>query len=205
MQMMAQQLQLQQQHQQATAAAQQQGQQQQYQNILAAQRLQQQQALQQQAQQQGTPQQQAQRLPSQPTSVGVGTPIANQLAGGIATPSPQAHQSPVTNAGVLGASPVAPRMQPVPSGGAGPGMSNAGTPGPSNGAAPPPNLSVFGDPKTLIAQMPDLLKMRQAGQMNPEMQKAVSIQTPSVLCRRHVRLPSGNYHTVISRKLPVQR
>jgi hypothetical protein len=63
-------------------------------------------------------------------------------------------------------------MQAMPSGGAGPGL-QAGTPGHSGGPAPP-GLGIFGDPNKLIQQMPELLKMRQAGQMNPEMQKTVS-------------------------------
>lgn len=65
-------------------------------------------------------------------------------------------------------------MQSVPSGGAGPGI-QVGTPGgPGNGPAPP--LGMFGnDPNKLIQQMPELLKMRQSGQMNPEMAKTVSM------------------------------
>lgn len=98
----------------------------------------------------------------------------------IATPSPSAqqqHQSPVTNQAMLGQSPVATRMQSVPSGGAGPGIAQAGTPQPPRTPAQQPQTlgSLFGgDPNKLIANMPELLKARQAGQMNPEMQKNVS-------------------------------
>lgn len=127
-----------------------------------------QQRLNQQQQQQGTPQMQATQLASVPAPVA--TPMQPQLSN-IATPSPQANQSPLANAGVLGQSPVAPRMQPVSSGGAGPGM-NPGTPG----SGPVPAINMFGsDPTKIIEQMPQLLKLRQTGQMSPEMSKTVSV------------------------------
>lgn len=149
-------------------------QQQQFQNILAnQQRLQQQQAVQ-AAQQQQQQQQAGQITQAQaPTPSAVATPMAQSLTS-LTSPSPQAQQSPATTAGMLGASPVATRMQPVPSGGAGPGMQQAGTPVQA-GQPAPPGLSVFGsDPTKIIEQLPQLMKMRQSGQMNAEMQKTVS-------------------------------
>lgn len=139
-------------------------QQQQIQNMIAhQQRLTQQQ---QQQQQQGTPQMQASQLA--PTPGPVATPMQQQLSN-IATPSPQANQSPLTNAGVLDQSPVAQRMQPAASGGAGPGMN------PGMAGGPVPAISMFSnDPTKIIEQMPQLLKARQTGQMSQEMAKTVS-------------------------------